>query len=238
MSGVRRAANDAKRAGASGNRRFDPDTSALLRIFHDLSSTYGDLGWWPGDTRFEIMVGAVLTQNTAWTNVEKAIANLRTGDALTLDAMLDMPATQLAALIRPSGYFNVKADRLGHLCRFIVDNGGEAGLDAMPTDDLRPALLGVKGIGPETCDDILLYAYHRPVFVIDAYTRRLLQRHGLAQGDEPYEVLRAGFERALGPNVPLFQAYHGLIVEHAKRACAVKPRCAGCCLSSTCAQRG
>ncbi len=216
---------------------FSPSQLALRCIFDQLHRTYGDLGWWPGDSRFEIMVGAVLTQNTAWRNVEKALANLKAANALSLDALLALPTAALAELIRPSGYFNIKADRLGNLCRFLADAGGDTGLAAMATDALRPALLGVKGIGPETCDDILLYAFDRPVFVIDAYTRRLLKRHGLAQGDEPYETLRAGFERALGPDVPMYQAYHGLIVEHAKQACAVRPRCVGCGLAVSCPKR-
>lgn len=215
---------------------FHPSRDALLGIYCDLNNAYGDLGWWPGDSPFEVMVGAVLTQNTAWTNVEKALAQLRAADALSLPGILALPQAELALLIRSSGYFNIKANRLRQLCLFLRAAGGEAALAQRDTIDLRNAMLTVNGVGPETCDDILLYAFDRPVFVIDAYTRRLLKRYGLARGDEAYEALRAGFEVALGSDVALYQAYHGLIVEHAKAACAVKPRCSACCLAMDCRQ--
>ena len=221
----------------NGLSDFSPSRAVLLGIHDELRAAYGELGWWPGDSPFEIMVGAILTQNTAWTNVEKALAQLKAADALSLERILALPETELAALIRPSGYFNIKADRLKQLCRFIDTAGGESVLAQLETPALRAAVLAVKGVGPETCDDILLYAFDRPVFVIDSYTRRLLQRYGLARGDEAYDVLRLGIERALGPDVALFKAYHGLIVEHAKAACAVKPRCALCCIAKPCGQR-
>ena len=217
--------------------RFQPSRADLMTIYQALLGAYGDLAWWPGDSRLEIMIGAVLTQNTAWTNVEKALGQLKAADALSLERILALPETELAALIRPSGYFNIKADRLKQLCRFVQQAGGEAALARRETTELRTAVLAVKGVGPETCDDILLYAFERPVFVIDAYTRRLLKRYGLARGDESYDALRLGFERALGPDVDLYKAYHGLIVEHAKAACAVKPRCRQCCLAVSCPQR-
>lgn len=216
---------------------FAPTRRELRRIHDRLFDRYGDLGWWPGDSPFEIMVGAVLTQNTAWSNVEKALDRLKAAGALSCKAILALPENRLAELIRPSGYFNIKADRLRQLCRFLERAGGETALATLDTKALRHAVLAVKGVGPETCDDILLYAFDRPVFVIDAYTRRLLKRYGLAAGDESYEVLRAGFEQALGPDVPLYQHFHGLIVEHAKLACAVRPRCDGCCLARCCAKR-
>jgi endonuclease-3 related protein len=221
----------------SGSQRFAPSRRQLLSIYQSLLTTYGDQAWWPGDSRFEIMVGAVLTQNTAWTNVEKALANLKAAQLLDADVILTLPGDRLAELIRPSGYYNTKVMRLKNLCRMLVDAGGEEELDRLPTAQLRATLLAVNGVGPETCDDILLYAFGRPVFVIDAYTRRLLRRYGLASGDESYATLRMGFEQALGPDVALYKQYHGLIVQHAKVACAATPRCQSCCLRKDCQTR-
>jgi endonuclease-3 related protein len=206
-----------------------------LRAIHDtMLECYGPQHWWPAKTPFEVMIGAVLTQNTAWTNVERAIANLRDADCLTLERILACPQQQLAQLIRPSGYFNIKADRLLHLCRFVADAGGVEALARLDDQTLRQAVLEVKGVGPETADDILLYAFHRPCFVIDAYTRRILSRVGLIGGKEPYESLRQVIEEALGRDVALYNEYHGLIVRHAKEACAKKPECTGCCLAGLC----
>ena len=213
---------------------FDPPRRALQRVYERLLAAYGPQHWWPGDSPFEVMVGAVLTQNTAWRNVERAIANLKAAAALTPSAVAAMPPADLAALIRPAGYFNVKAQRLQAFCRFLLEAGGEDALAALPTEVLRRDLLAVHGIGPETADDILLYAFARPVFVIDAYTRRLLRRLGLASGEEGYETLRHGVERAFAADAPLFNELHGLIVHHAKVACATRPRCAGCCLRRIC----
>lgn len=207
-------------------------------IYGRLLAAYGEQDWWPGDMPFEIMVGAVLTQNTAWTNVEKAIANLKAAGVLEPDAILALADDQLGELIRPSGYYNVKARRLKNFCRFLVDAGGAGELAILPTEELRAAVLSVNGIGPETADDILLYAFDRPVFVIDAYTRRLLQRCGLASGEESYETLRSGFEQALGEDVFLYQQYHALVVQHAKIACAARPRCTVCGLAQDCPASG
>lgn len=214
---------------------FTPTRKQLESIYNGLLLAYGPQAWWPADSSFEVMVGAVLTQNTAWSNVEKAISNLKSANVLTARDIHRMPVEQLAQLIRPSGYYNVKAGRLKNFCRFLIKARGEAGLAAMATEELRPALLSVKGVGQETADDILLYAFERPVFVIDTYTRRLLQRHQLASGNETYEQLRQGFETVLEPDVALFKQYHALIVQHAKTACASKPRCGGCCLEGACA---
>ena len=210
----------------------------LRRIHRRLLEAYGPRGWWPADTPFEVMVGAVLTQNTAWVNVERAIHNLREREVLSAPALLALPLQELAAAIRPSGYFNVKATRLRHLCQWYVEHGGHDGLDAWDTDALREGLLAVHGIGPETADDILLYAFRRPVFVIDAYTRRIYSRLGLIAGDEPYDTLRQAFEAALGPDEPLFNEYHALIVRHAKVSCSARaPRCGSCCLRQICGAR-
>jgi endonuclease-3 related protein len=217
---------------------FAPSLDALIALYEQLHAAHGAQDWWPADSPFEVAVGAVLTQNTAWTNVERAIAGLKAAGMLSCEAILAATHEELAERIRPAGYFNVKARRLRHLCVFLADKGGLEALASLPTRTLRPALLAVNGIGPETADDILLYALDRPVFVIDAYTRRLLVRHGLASGTEDYETLRAGFERALPADVALFKEYHALIVEHAKQACRRRPRCGDCALVETCGRVG
>lgn len=212
----------------------------LRDVYRRLLSHYGPQRWWPGETAFEVMVGAILTQNTAWENVEKAIANLRENDALDASTIIATHPRRLATWLRPSGYFNVKTKRLRNFCRWYRSQGEMASLQRLGTSELRHALLGISGIGPETADDILLYAFERPVFVIDAYTRRIFSRLGLVDGEERYEVLRAFFESRLGRgkrNVALFNEYHALIVRHAKLACKVRPRCAQCCLAPICPAR-
>jgi endonuclease III related protein len=180
------------------------------------------------------MVGAVLTQNTAWTNVEKAIANLKRAKALSPRAIAEAHPKRLAAWLKPSGYFNVKAKRLKAMCRWLIARGGVRALARMPTAELREALLAVHGIGPETADDILLYAFNRPVFVVDAYTHRMFSRLGISKGTEDYETMRSLFERQLKPEVQLFNDYHALIVVHAKDVCKKRPLCERCCMASIC----
>lgn len=206
----------------------------LRSVFRRLHDAYGPQDWWPGDTPFEIMVGAVLTQNTAWINVERTIANLINHQALDPARILAVPETRLADWLRPSGYFNIKARRLRNFCRWYLDAGAYPALAALDTETLRRALLGVNGVGPETADDILLYAFERPVFVIDAYTRRVFARLALIDGNEGYEQLRHAIEAALGPDTALFNEYHALIVAHAKNACRVRPRCTECALRRGC----
>jgi len=206
----------------------------LRFIYQKLHAAYGPQHWWPGETRFEIMVGAVLTQNTAWINVERAIANLKRARALSPERIAGARARQLAAWLRPSGYFNVKARRLKSLCRWLLGQGGVRALARLGTPELRARLLAVHGVGPETADDIVLYAFGRPVFVIDAYTRRLFARLGMIRGDEGYETLRHGFERSLAADADLFNEFHALIVRHAKEVCRVTPRCLDCCLARNC----
>ncbi len=213
---------------------FKPGRRQLRLVFDRLMESYGEQHWWPGDTPFEVMTGAILTQNAAWSNAEKAITNLKQADILSPSAILEVSQDILATLIRPSGYFNIKANRLKNLCNFLQQNSGEYGLREKPTGDLRRALLMVNGIGPETADDILLYAFERPVFVIDAYTRRIFTRLGMAIGDESYEELRGGFELSLGPDVHLYNEYHALIVRHAKETCNTKPHCERCGLVDIC----
>ena len=207
-------------------------------VYNRLFRAYGPQHWWPGDTPFEIMVGAILTQNTAWTNVEKAIANLVAKDKLHPRAIVNARHDHLANWLRPSGYFNIKAQRLKSFCRWYLGTGEFDGLDRLDTRELRAALLGVNGVGPETADDILLYAFNRPVFVIDAYTRRLFTRLGRFAGEEGYEVMRQAFEQALDEDVSLFKEYHALIVRHAKEVCRVWPACGQCSLVRDCPAAG
>jgi len=203
-------------------------------VFERLLTAYGPQYWWPGDTPFEVMVGAVLTQNTAWGNVEKAIANLQANEALDAEVIAACPPDRLAEWIRPSGYFNIKARRLQNVCRWSLEQGGVEALRKWRTEELRHGLLSVNGVGPETADDMLLYAFERPVFVIDAYTRRLFSRLGLLDGKLGYEALRRHFETGLPAEVALFNEYHALIVRHAKEVCRKRPLCAACPLADTC----
>ncbi len=207
---------------------------SLHEIYSCLYKHYGPLHWWPGDSPFEIMVGAILTQNTAWTNVEKAIANLKTENALAPDIIVATDSKQLGMWLRPSGYFNIKAKRLKNYCRWYLDTGGYTQLDKQDTHALRTGLLSVNGVGPETADDILLYAFNRPVFVIDAYTRRMFSRLGETEPDTGYEHLRKHFENSLGSDVQLFNEYHALIVQHGKDVCKTRPLCRQCCLAHMC----
>lgn len=206
--------------------------------FERLSARYGAQHWWPGDTPFEVMVGAVLTQNTAWTNVEKAIANLKAAGALSCPALLALPDPELAELIRPAGFFNVKTTRLKALCRFLEKRGVAEQPEALAaqgdTATLRHDLLAVHGIGEETADSILLYALNLPSFVVDAYTRRIFGRLGLLQGGDSYRDIQHRFESHLPRDAILFNEYHALIVHLAKQHCRPRPRCAGCPLHSTC----
>ncbi|MEW5892838.1 MAG: endonuclease III domain-containing protein [Pseudomonadota bacterium] len=212
-----------------------------LRPYRTLLAHYGPQHWWPGETPFEVMVGAVLTQNTAWSNVEKAIANLRRARALSCGAILKRSETELAQLIRPAGYFNVKARRLKHLCAFLEAQGvarqPERLRDTGTLAELRHRLLAVHGVGEETADSILLYALNLPSFVVDAYTRRIFGRLGLIAGDETYHRIQAAFEAALPREVALYNEYHALIVQLGKSACRPRPRCGECPLRRFCPGR-
>ena len=195
------------------------EKNVLLNLYDRMYTAYGPQNWWPAETPFEVMAGAVLTQNTAWINVEKAISNLKHANCLTPERILSIDDKQLARLIKPSGYFNIKARRLKNLCAWLPDKQGYQNKRRWRTEKLRESILSVNGIGPETADDILLYAFQRPVFVIDVYSRRLLARLGLINGSENYETLRACFEKALPADVPLYNEFHALIVRHAKEKC-------------------
>ena len=202
----------------------------LHEIYERLSKHYGPTHWWPGDSDFEIAVGAILTQNAAWTNVEKAIDNLKRDTLLSPKKILDCSDGKLEESLRPSGYFRVKAKRLRCFCRHLMTNygGSMKRMSRRPLEELRPELLGVNGIGPETADDILLYACRKPVFVVDAYTRRILSRHGIVEEIIKYEELRALFEKNLPPDLDMFKEYHGLIVYAGKDFCRRNPKCEEC----------
>lgn len=202
----------------------------LKTIFRRLYRAFGPQHWWPGDTPFEIAVGAILTQNTNWGNVEKAVENLKGRNALSAKKIHEMPLRELSSLIRPAGYYNVKARRLKSFTDFLMRGyGGSIGkMKGKRTATLREDLLAVNGIGPETADSILLYALEKPVFVIDAYTRRALSRHGITGGKEPYEGLRKVFEDALKPDVAMFNEFHALFVRLGKTYCRPRPLCGEC----------
>ena len=211
------------------------DILGLLRRQHSAPLRGGRFGWWPARSAFEVMVGAVLTQNTAWVNVEKSIARLREARCLDVEAILALSPSRLAELIRPSGYYNVKQKRLRALCQWYQEQGPSRRLKRRDTEELRAELLAVHGIGPETADDILLYALGRPVFVVDAYTRRVFSRLGRVSSRIGYEELRRMFERELPRDAELYNEYHARIVLHGKRVCLARaPRCGECRLRSCC----
>jgi endonuclease-3 related protein len=202
----------------------------LAEIYELLFERFGRQHWWPGETAFEIIVGAILTQNTNWGNVEKAIANLKAADLLGPQQLHAVEQSELAELIRPAGYFNIKAKRLKSFINWLFDNyGGDLGrLEAVGTEQVRQELLGITGIGRETADSILLYALDREVFVVDAYTARVAVRHGLIEPETDYEQLRELFESNLPRDRQMFNEYHALLVRVGKEYCRPKARCSGC----------
>lgn len=202
----------------------------LINIYKKLYSFYGPQFWWPGDTSFEIAVGAILTQNTNWGNVEKAIKNLKDANALSAKAIHSMQMLELASLIKPAGYFNVKAKRLKAFIDFICCNyrGKIAAMKKRPLNELRLKLLNVHGIGNETADSILLYALDKPVFVIDAYTRRVLSRHKILDYNASYDEYQSLFHKNFDEDVQLFNEYHALFVRVGKEYCRPKPLCEQC----------
>ncbi|MCK8515956.1 endonuclease III domain-containing protein [Methylonatrum kenyense] len=216
----------------------DVGQTGAAGVYWRLREYFGHRNWWPADDPFEILVGAILTQNTAWTNVEKAMARLREQGRLNPGALLDLPEPQLAELIRSSGYYNIKASRLRALLSVLREDGGLDGWRDHETAALRARLLAVRGVGEETADSILLYALGRPVFVIDAYTRRIFSRLGLVSGDESYRELAEWFERQLTADVDLYQDFHAQIVTLGNGICRPAPRCEQCPLAAGCPQRG
>jgi endonuclease-3 related protein len=204
---------------------------ALQTIYRKLFSAFGPQGWWPAQGAFEVIVGAILTQNTNWKNVERAIKNLRKEGVLNYRSLRGMPKKRLARIIKPAGYFNIKADRLKAFLNFLFHdyNGSLKKMCLGPTDLLRRQLLDVKGVGYETADSILLYAAGKPVFVVDAYTKRILYRHGLIRQNSAYQQIQDLFMQNLSRNVKLFNEYHALLVKLGKEFCLKnKPRCGIC----------
>lgn len=203
-----------------------------IRAFYEaLSASYGPQHWWPAPTPFEVCVGAILTQNTSWGNVERALANLKQAGVLSPEALWALPPEELAELIRPAGYYRLKAGRLRSFLDLVVNSYGGSleQLFELPTDRLRQEVLAVSGIGPETADSMLLYAASRPVFVVDAYTLRIAFRHGIVDQECDYDLLQETFAGALEPDVALFNEYHGLLVQVGKLHCRKRePSCVGC----------
>jgi endonuclease-3 related protein len=205
----------------------------LQELYQRLWEALGHQGWWPGDTPFEVAVGAILTQNTNWGNVARAIAVLKGRGLLAPRALHELPEAELARLIRPAGYYNIKARRLKNFLDFLANHyaNSMAQMSGADLASLRAALLAVRGIGPETADSILLYALNKPTFVVDAYTFRILSRHGLIPEVCPYEELQQLFMTHLPLQVPLYQEYHALLVRLGKEWCRPQPRCASCPLA-------
>lgn len=208
----------------------------LMTIYQGLRENYPMDGWWPAETPFEVVVGAFLTQNTNWTNVEKALANLRKVRALNLSVLAQIPCEELEQLIRPSGFYRQKAARLQNFCRYLLaeHDGTLEKLLQQRLDIARGQLLAQPGIGHETADSILLYAGDRPSFVIDSYTRRLFGRIGILTGGEKYDEIRQIFMAEIPEDVALYKDYHALIVTHCKNVCRKSPRCPQCFFANIC----
>lgn len=211
----------------------------LISIFDKLLSFFGPQHWWPAESRFEIIVGAILTQNISWNNVEKAIFNLKNKDLLSIDDILNTDIESLALLIKPAGYYNQKSRYLKNICKFIRENYGS--LEEFLSQDsrkLRNELLKIKGIGPETADSIILYAAEKPVFVVDAYTKRIFYRIGLIKQNLSYNKVQQFFMENLPKEVNLYNQYHALIVKLGKQNCSNKnPVCKNCPLNDICKQK-
>ena len=203
----------------------------LLELYSRLFEAFGPRYWWPGDSGFEVAVGAILTQNTAWRNVTKAIKNLKDKGLLSPEALYHVPVEDLASVIRPAGYYNIKAQRLKHFMQFLFREsaGNLDRLLAEDLDTLRSKLLSINGIGPETADSILLYAGNKTTFVVDTYTKRILFRHSLIPEEASYDEVRNFFMDCLEPDAAMFNEYHALLVHLGHAFCLKKnPKCSGC----------
>lgn len=211
-------------------------TPTLLDIYQRLLDHYGAQHWWPAETPLEMVVGAILTQSASWGNVEKAVANLRTRGLLSGPMLRQTPVEELARLIHPSGYYNVKAKKIKAFADWLGERYGDDldRLSALDLPTLRHELLSVYGVGEETADSIILYAAHKPIFVIDAYTRRIVTRLGLAPAQNSYAAFQSLFMEHLPHEEGLFNEYHALLVGHGKAACRRVPLCSDCCLTSLC----
>ncbi|MGR3176507.1 MAG: endonuclease III domain-containing protein [Candidatus Anammoxibacter sp.] len=209
------------------------NSAILKKIYDRLYSTYGPCNWWPGDSPFEVIIGAILTQNTNWTNVEKAIRNLKDANVFTPDKFFKIEITKLAELIKPAGYFNVKAKRIKKFINWLFENydGDLTQMFAQSLGTLREELLSVNGIGPETADSILLYAGNKPTFVVDTYTYRILSRHDLIPEDSTYDDIKDFLEDNMPEDVKLYNEYHALLVQIGKEFCKPKRKCENCPLN-------
>jgi endonuclease-3 related protein len=212
------------------------DARTLTNIYQRLLERFGPQHWWPADEPFEVIVGAILTQSAAWANVEKAINNLREAGALSPEALRKLPQPKLAELVYPCGYYNAKALKLKAFADWLGNHYGDdlSRLFALDINDLRRDLLSVHGIGPETADSIILYAAGKPVFVIDAYTRRIFSRLGLAPERDSYAAYQALFMDNLPRDTQLFNEYHALLVCLGKNVCRRQPLCGECPLNDVC----
>lgn len=214
-----------------GKKSSAPDPSVFLTLYNILKEYFGPSGWWPGDSPLEVAIGAVLTQNTSWTNVEKAIHNLKSHSLLDVRRLHSIEQNELAVLLRPSGYYNIKAQRLKNLIRSIMESSGgdmDAFLDREP-DELRNILLCVNGIGKETADSICCYAAGKMLFVVDAYTRRILLRHGLIDESSAYDEIRQLFEKSIPRDLSTYKDLHAYLVFLGKDYCRpTHPRCGSC----------
>lgn len=202
----------------------------LKHLYELLFERFGHRNWWPAQTPFEVCVGAILTQNTSWKNVEKAINNLKETDCLDAFRLYETPLDELAVIIRPAGYFNVKSKRLKNFVNRLVEHH-EGSLDKMfeaSVEDLRTVLLSINGVGRETADSMILYAANKPIFVVDVYTRRALERHGMIVEKADYDEIRELFERNLEPDVALFNDFHAQFVAVGSTYCGRRPKCSGC----------
>lgn len=211
-------------------------TGTLLDVYHRLLDRYGSQHWWPADSPFEVIIGAILTQSAAWGNVEKAVINLKIGGVLSPGALRRLAVEELAGLVYPSGYYNVKAGKIKSFVHWLGERYDD-NLDRLFALDiplLRQELLSVHGVGQETADSIILYAAHKPVFVIDAYTRRIMGRLGLAPRTNSYAAFQGLFMQHLPRDESLFNEYHALFVRHGKDNCRKSPLCGQCCLTYVC----
>ena len=208
----------------------------LLEIYDRLMFHYGPQHWWPGDSPFEVIIGAILTQSTTWSNVEKAINNLKSIGVMSPEAIRRLPRDELARLIRSSGYYNAKAMKLKAFIEWLYDNysGDLDKLFAVDANTLREQLLSVHGIGNETADSIILYAANQPVFAVDTYTKRIFSRVGLLSNGDSYAKYQKYSMDNLPSDIHLFNEYHALLVRLGKEACRKKPLCSRCCLSDIC----
>ncbi len=211
---------------------------SITELYRILLGAYGKQNWWPAETPFEVCVGAVLTQNTNWKNVEKAIENLKRENLLSPEELVSCPDEKLENLIKPAGFFRQKSKYLKNLAKFILEEGGLKRLAEREKEELRKSLLQVRGIGRETADSILLYALNKPSFVVDAYTKRLFCRLGLIENEKrDYEFVKGLVEKEIPPeegSLEIYKEFHALIVEHAKRVCRKKPVCYECILCDKC----